>query len=123
MIRIPAHLFYCVAVLACAVPAAAQAPQNPTQSASSTPSYATVARLVLGAPIVIDARVTDASRLKPEESPGLAPGRARFFVEADVAALIRGTGAIPTHIGFLADIPLDSRGKPPKLKKARLMLF
>ncbi|WP_294055878.1 hypothetical protein [Sphingomonas sp.] len=87
------------------------------------PSYASMAKLVLGAPLVIDARVKTADRVKPQDAPGLAAGRARFYVVADVAALIRGRAGLPAQISFLADIPLDSKGKPPRMKKARLLLF
>ena len=124
MFRIPAQVFCCALTLAGTSAAIAQNAPIPTQSAAPLPSYASVARLVLGAPIIVDARIRAADRLKPADSPGLAAGRARFYVEADVQALIRGTSAgLPARIHFLADIPLDARGKPPKLKKARLMLF
>lgn len=124
MPNIPAVRFCCAAALAlgAALPAAAQS-QRPAPVAAPLPSYASIARLVLTAPLIIDATVTDATKLKPQDSPGLAAGRMRFYVEASVGALIRGKAAIPTAISFLADIPLDSHGKPPKLKKARLLLF
>lgn len=61
--------------------------------------------------------------MKDAEAPGLTPGRARFYIEADVLALIRGTGALPARVSYLADVTLDSRGKPPKLKKLRVLLF
>lgn len=104
-------------------PATAQTQRIPVQSVPATPSYASVAKLVLGAPVVLDATVRSADRVKDSEAPGLTPGRARFYIVADVGALIRGTGAIPAQVSFLADIPLDAKGKPAKLKKARLILF
>jgi hypothetical protein len=77
----------------------------------------------LGAPLVIDARIRSAQRIKDAEATGLSPGRARFYIEADVTSLIRGPSALPTRIAYLADVPLDARGKPPKLKKLRVLLF
>ncbi|OAN60202.1 hypothetical protein A7X12_03780 [Sphingomonas sp. TDK1] len=62
-------------------------------------------------------------RIKENAAPGLASGRARLYVTADVLALIRGGSALPTQISYLADVPLDSRGKLPKLKKQRVLLF
>jgi hypothetical protein len=122
MIRIPT-LFICCAMAIGFVPqSAAQTPQIVVQSAPAGPSYPVLARLVLGAPVIIDSRVKSADRVDAQ-APGLTPGRARFYIIADVAALIRGSTAIPAQVSFLADVPLDAKGKPPKLKKARLMLF
>jgi hypothetical protein len=123
MPRIPALAFCCAAALGACVPATAQPTQNAPQSQPALPSYASIAKLVLAAPLVLDVRVRSADRVKAEQAPGLAAGRARFFVVADVQALIRGTAAIPAQVSFLADVPLDARGKPPKLKKVRLLLF
>lgn len=102
---------------------------NPAQSAQMVsesgqpPAYAAVAPRVLDAPAIVDATIRSASRLKPEEAPGVAAGRARFYVTADVAALIRGPAGFPTRVTYLADVPLDARGRAPKLKKARVLLF
>jgi hypothetical protein len=123
MPRIPALAFCCATALAACVPATAQPTQIASQSQPALPSYASVARLVLAAPLILDARVRSADRVKAGQAPGLTPGRARFYIVADVQALIRGGAAMPAQISFLADIPLDARGKPPKLKKARLLLF
>lgn len=101
----------------------AQTAQIPPQSAVQLPSYARTARLVIGAPLIIDARIRSADRLKPADSPGLASGRIRYLIEADVLALIRGRNALPTRISYLVDVGVDSRGRPPKLKKLRVLLF
>lgn len=82
-----------------------------------------MARLVLGAPLIVDARIRSAARLKPADAPGLASGHVRFLVDADVLALIRGGTALPTRVSFLADVALDARGKPPRLNKQRVLLF
>lgn len=101
----------------------AQTAQIPPQTAVQLPSYARTARLVIGAPLIIDVRIRSADRLKPENSPGLASGRIRYLIEADVLALIRGRSALPTRISYLADVGVDSRGRPPKLSKQRVLLF
>jgi len=123
MKRIPALTFCCVAAFLALTPAGAQTPRVASQAAPATPSYATMAGQVLGAPMVIDATIRSASRVKDAEAPGLTPGRARFYIEADVVGLIRGANAMPARISYLADVPLDSRGKVPKLKKLRVLLF
>lgn len=73
--------------------------------------------------MILDARIRSAVRIKGAEAANVAAGRARFYIEADVTALIRGSGGVAPRIGFVADLPLDSRGKEPKLKKLRVLLF
>lgn len=85
--------------------------------------YAEVADLVLAAPLVIDATITSATRIKGAEAAGVAANAARFYVEAEVGALIRGSGAMPARIGYLVDVPLDFRGRAPSLKKTRVLIF
>lgn len=93
----------------------------PVPSASS--SYAVYADLVLSAPVIVDATIRRTARLKPADAVGLAPGKIRFYVEADVLALIRGPQALPARIGYLLDVVPDSRGRAPNLKKRRVLLF
>lgn len=97
--------------------------QGVAQSASLIPPYAEVADLVLDSPVLLDAQVRSAARIKGAEAANVAPGRIRYYVEADVLALIRAPGAMPTRVGYVVDLPLDSRGKPPKLNKRRILLF
>jgi hypothetical protein len=75
------------------------------------------------APLIIDARVRSATRIKGAEAATVPAGYARFYVEADSSALIRGPAGLPVRIGYVADVPLDSRGRAPKLKKQRVLLF
>ncbi|MGC6399684.1 hypothetical protein ACNI3Q_03780 [Sphingomonas sp. FW199] len=52
------------------------------------------------------------------------PGWHRYYVTVDVAALLRGAdGSVLPRVGYVLDVPLDARGRPPKLRKARVMLF
>jgi hypothetical protein len=116
-------MFCCVLALSAGAAASAQPTQNQAQSTVAAPSYAVTAGQVLGAPLIVDARIRSAARVKDAEAAGLSPGRARFYIEADVLALIRGSNALPARVSYLADVALDSRGKPPKLKKLRVLLF
>lgn len=97
--------------------------QNGQESVAAGSRYADTATRVLAAPMIVDAVVREASRLKPEESPGVRPGFARFYIVADVMALIRGPAALSPRVSYLADVLLDARGKAPKLKKLRVLLF
>ena len=96
---------------------------EPAAAASPAPPYAAYADLVVAAPMIVDATIRSEIRLKPVESAGVAPGMARLYLEADILALIRGTGAVPPRIGYTIDVPLDARGRPPRYRKARVLLF
>jgi hypothetical protein len=73
--------------------------------------------------LILDARIRSAVRIKGVEATNVAAGHARFYIEADVTALIRGSNAISTRIGYVADLPLNERGREPRLKKQRVLLF
>lgn len=104
-------------------PAAGVGNPQSAAAAGSGPSYADLADLVLAAPVIADVAVRSTARIKPAEAVGLAPGMARLYVEADVQSLVRGADGLPPRIGYLVDVPTDGRGRPPKLKKARFLLF
>ena len=113
--------------LALAAPLGAQTSAPPASGAATSeqgaPAYADLADLALASSVIVDATIRSAARIKGAEATGVAPGAQRFYLEADVAALIRSSGAIPARIGYLYDAPLDARGRAPKLKKARVILF
>lgn len=110
------------AAISCPMFMPAQA-QTVAQGAAVVPPYATVAQLVLDAPSVVDARIRSAVRIKGAEAAGVAADHARFYVEADVLALIRSAAPLPARVGYVVDVPLDSRGRVPKLAKQRVLLF
>lgn len=91
--------------------------------AALTLAYAPTVALVLQSPVIVDATIRSASRIKGAEAADLETNRARFYVEADVVALIRGPGAVPPRLGWLVDVPLDARGRVPKLRKLRVIAF
>jgi hypothetical protein len=106
-------------------PVLAAPPATPATAAPvpSPYSYADVADVATIAPAVIAATIRKTIILPPERAPGVRAGHIRLFVEADVESMIRGSGALARRITFLADLPLSAKGKPPKLKKARVLLF
>lgn len=98
--------------------------QTPVATPAASPySYADVADLASAAPIALHARIYRAAALKPAQAPGVAPGHARFYVESDVVSLIRGSGPLAARISYLVDLPLDAKGKPPKLRKKQPVLL
>ena len=116
-----------LAVLAAPALAADNAPDNAMAQAVAArdvqTGYADLVDLTLAAPVIADATIRSATRLKGEAAAGVAPGRVRLYVEADVLALVRGAGGLPPRVGYLLDVAPDARGRLPSLKKLRVLLF
>ncbi len=112
-------------IVACSpVQARQDGPVSVTATADSASiGYARLARLALESDIVLDATIRSTARIAPDEAPGLAPGHVRFYVTADVGALIRANGPLPARIGYLVDVPFDPRGRTPNLKRQRVIAF
>jgi hypothetical protein len=107
------------------VPVAGQA-QVPAPAAivtSDSPTYADLANLSDVAELVIRAQIRRQTTLKPDRAPGLAPGFARLYIQADTVALIAGRGTVGGTLAYLVDVPLDARGRVPKFKKREFLLF
>jgi hypothetical protein len=99
--------------MAAATPGESQAPA--VQSAEL--AYADLADLGLAAPVVVHVRIAEAILLKDARAAGVAPGLARFYVEADTLSLLRGARGIAARVRYLIDLPRDSAGRAPKLRK------
>jgi len=87
------------------------------------PTYADLADLADGANLVVKAKIRRQSALDPAQSPFLRPGWVRLYLEADTEALLSGKTAIGESLRYLADVPLDAKGKPPGLRKQEVLLF
>src|SRR5688500_2707613 len=85
--------------------------------AGSAMTYADLADLALTAPVAAHVRVRRAAALSAREAAGVPAGYSRFLVEADIVALIRGAGGLPGRVSYLADLPNDSRGRAPRLRR------
>ena len=114
--------------LAAALFAAAAAPAEsaaPVAAAAPAPAptYADLADLALTAPVAAQVRIAKATPVKAERAPGLKPGMARFYVEAALVSLIRSPQSLPARLGYLVDLPLDSKGKAPRLRKGSEFLL
>jgi hypothetical protein len=102
---------------ATAAPAESQAPPSPALT------YADMADLALAAPVAAHVRVARSSLLKKEQAVGVLPSHARFLVQADMVALIRGAEGLPSRIAYVVDLPRDPKGKPPRLAKGSQFLL
>lgn len=114
-------LTFCKLALAAALVAVAAAPGEsqapPGAGPNPGPTYADLADLALAAPVAAHVRIAEASAVKAERAPDLKPGLARFYVEAALVSLIRAPQSLPARVTYLVDLPRDSRGKAPKLRK------
>jgi hypothetical protein len=104
---------------AAAAPAESQAPP----ATAPSPTYADLADLALLAPVAAQVRVTRSVAVKAERAPGLKPGMARFYVQAALVSLIRSPQSLPARLGYVVDLPRDSKGKAPKLRKGSEFLL
>ena len=86
-------------------------------------AYADIADLVTISPMILDVQIRKVQKLQAEQTVNVPPNLQRAVVTADVLALIRGSSGVAARVKFLLDIPRDSRGKIPKLKKQRFFLL
>ncbi|MCP5386212.1 MAG: hypothetical protein H6916_05260 [Novosphingobium sp.] len=105
---------------ACAV---AKAADSLPAAPSSAATYADLADLTDHAPLVIRAQVRKLVAVDPARAPGLRAGQGRFYVEARTQAVLFGSSGLGEQLRYLVDLPLDAKGKPPKLRKQTVILF
>ena len=94
-----------------------------TAGAAFGPTYADLATLSDASDLVIRVQIRRQTALKPDRAPGLAAGFARLLIEAQTTALIAGRSTVGGSFTYLVDVPLDPKGKVPKLKKREFLLF
>jgi len=85
--------------------------------------YADIADLSAEAPIIIHVTVKEAIKVDPERAPNAPAGTQRFYIIASTNALIRGQGGVGETIRYIIDLPLDARGRAPKIKKQSFIIF
>lgn len=101
----------------------AQSPQAFAATPGELATYADLTALAERSELVIRAQIRRQTVVKPERAPGLQPGFARLYIEADTIALIAGSSNVGESLAYLVDVPLNEKGKPPKLKKLEMLLF
>ena len=109
-------------VLACGVTAAA-APTGPAPPSAPPATYADLVGLVEAAGVVAEVTVKDQALVPPERAPGLAAGHARLYLETRTQRVLKGPSALGESVNYLADVRLDAKGKPPKLRKQTFLIF
>ena len=104
-----------------ASPGTALAQSSP--GALPAPTYADLADLAGSATLVVKAKIRAQTALGPERSPFLRAGWVRLFIEADTEALLVGDAAIGESLRYLVDMPLDAKGRAPRLGKQEVVVF
>lgn len=101
----------------------AAAPRAQAVQATAGPTYADLVDLADSAPLVVKVTVRSQAQLEPERSRGVRPGWARLYLTGRVEGLLLGKSSVNADQAWLADVPLDARGRPPRLNKASMLLF
>ena len=85
-------------------------------------TYADLVDLALRSPVVVRAVVHRQSRLKPEQAPGVKPGFARLYIEAQTTAVLIGPD-LGESLRLLTDVPVDAQGRVAKLTKLPVLIM
>lgn len=101
----------------------AAAPRAPLVPAGPAPTYADLVDLTDSAPLVIRVLIRTQATVEPERARGLRPGWARVYLTGKVESLLFGRTSVNMDQAWLADVPLDAKGRPPKLTKTSVLLF
>ena len=117
----PARIGTAIALALVSVGVSGVSAAPPAIPTGPQPSFADLADLAVGAPLVAHVRVTRAAALEAARAPGVAPGMSRVFVEADTVGVVAGP-ALGEKVRFLLDVPVDARGHVPKLKGRELVI-
>ena len=86
-------------------------------------SYADLVALSDEADLVIRAEIRRQIKVEAERASGVKPGHVRLYIQARTLAVVAGQRGLGESFDYVVDVPLDSRGKVPKLKKREVMLF
>lgn len=113
----------CLVLVSSPVPTTAQTGAAGLDAAAQMATFADLAALSDESEIVVKTEIRRQTALKPDRSPGLKPGFVRLYVQARTLALIAGRSALPSELTYLADVPLDQRGRAPRLKGREVVLF
>lgn len=95
----------------------------PASAAGANITYADLVDLADSAPLVIRAQVRKQAGIESAGARAVKQGFARVYVEAKTEALLSGQGVVGDTLHFLADVPLDGRGKPTALKRKSILIF
>ncbi|MEO1730320.1 MAG: hypothetical protein AAFR64_06240 [Pseudomonadota bacterium] len=89
----------------------------------SRATYVDLVTLAEASDVVVQVEIRRQTQVMAERAPGLAPGFARLYIEANTLALISGRTTLGESLVYLVDVPVNEKGKAPKLRKRQMLLF
>lgn len=95
----------------------------PAPSAPLVATYADLATLVEASTIIARVEIRGQAPVEAARAPGLGAGKIRLYLQGRTENLLVGRAAVGESLNFLVDVPLDAKGKAPKLKKQRMLAF
>lgn len=110
-------------MVALAAPTSAGYAATPAPSTAPAPTYADLAQLADQAPLIVRAEIRKQAMVDAARAPGVRPGWVRLYAEVRTQALLFGNTAVGESLRYLVDVPLDSRGKAPSLRKRSVIIF
>jgi len=115
LLIVPAIALLVVAQTATAAVAAPQPAAGGFAALALT--YADLVDLADRAPSVVHVQIRKVVPVEPARAPGVRPGWVRMYVEARPMGLLSGPPLPADLLRYLVDVPLDAKGKPPKLPR------
>ena len=88
-----------------------------------SPTYADLVDLADSTTMVLLVQARKTAVVEPGRAPGVRRGWVRLYVEAQLVGVLRGGLPTSDSLRYLADVSLDSKGKPPSLKKDTFVIF
>lgn len=85
--------------------------------------YADLADLADAAQMVAVVTVKKVADLDADRTGPVRQGWTRAYIEAETKSLLSGNAPIGAKVKYLADIPLDAKGRMAKIKKRTMVLF
>ena len=109
-----------VALAACAAaspePVVAQ-PSRFIPAVAPQPTYVDLIEMVRNSSIIARVAIDEQITVPADRAPGVAFGHSRIYVESLTQALIGGNVPVGGQMTFVADVPVNPDGKPPRLDK------
>ncbi len=116
------NLLFCVIFLTSTTGYAA--PQkNPSEPIVQSLNYPDLADFALASKLVARVRTQSVQPLKGAMAQGTPAGHQRLLINAKVIALLKAPDSQAVRVEYLVDVPVDSRGRIPKLKKVESLIF
>ena len=89
----------------------------PGSMTATSPTYADLADLADLSSSVVHALIRKVIPVEPARAPGVRAGWIRMYVEAKPLGLLAGPPLPVDSLRYLVDVPLDVKGKAPKLPR------